>query len=580
MLTKKPFTLLQQYSLLSFIAMLVVGVSLGWVVTTSLENNFIYRAKLSTARIVQEEVSKTFAGFDFTVPMEGMRYEEFSKMVYHVLKAPDVKRVKVWNRDKVVVWADIRDLVGRRYPENDELEEALQGEFSSEIKRLDDSEHDFERQFSRLLELYVPIRFRPDGEIDTVFEVYQDLEPLYDDIARQSRLVWGFILMGFAGVYFACFGIVWRASRKISVQTREIREANEKYYGLVESAPDGIIGMDDTGRIVLFNGAAERMFGHTTAEVIGKPVSVLMPDEFRQRHEMAVRALREGDSRRLREGMREYEGLRSDGTAFPIELSLSVNHGRNGTFFTGILRDISERKAIQEQLIVAEKQAMVSVIAGSIGHEINNSLTGVMGYAELLVRTPDDPGLAKRCGETFAAQCQRLTLHAKNLLALSKPREPERKPVDLVPLLDKVTELLHTSGPLRKFVVRKEYAENTPLVLGDEMLLEQVVMNLEINASHAMGDQGVLTLSTRSLEENSFVEFSVTDTGHGIPESRRNQIWLPYFTTKERGKGTGLGLFVSKRIVEQHGGTIDSNSRLGSGATFTVRLPATRAFSP
>jgi signal transduction histidine kinase len=263
-----------------------------------------------------------------------------------------------------------------------------------------------------------------------------------------------------------------------------------------------------------------------------------------------------------------------------MELSLSVSGSREKMIVTGILRDVTERKAMREQAIAAEKQALAATIAGSIGHEINNSITGIMGYSELLMAKPDDRSLAKKCAEMYSAQSQRLQLHAKNLLSLSKPREPEIKPVDIVALLDRVTEMLALSGPLKKFVVHREYKENLPPVRGDEMLLEQVVTNLEINACHAMGDQGAITIRATPVRDGSAVEFSVSDTGHGIPEYQRNQIFLPYFTTKENGKGTGLGLFISKRIVDQHSGSIETQSIVGRGTTFTVRLPAVSASSP
>ncbi len=180
----------------------------------------------------------------------------------------------------------------------------------------------------------------------------------------------------------------------------------------------------------------------------------------------------------------------------------------------------------------------------------------------------------RQCAQMFRTQSQRLHLHAKNLLSLSKPREPRIQPIAITALLDRVTEMLTVSGPLKKFAVHREYEWNLPPVQGDELLLEQVIMNLEINASHAMGDQGALTLRARRAEDGEAVEFSVSDTGHGIPEYRRNQIFLPHFTTKEKGKGTGLGLFISKRIVEQHAGTIETVSVVGRGSTFTIRLPA------
>jgi signal transduction histidine kinase len=126
------------------------------------------------------------------------------------------------------------------------------------------------------------------------------------------------------------------------------------------------------------------------------------------------------------------------------------------------------------------------------------------------------------------------------------------------------------------YSIVKEYSENLPLVLGDEMLLEQVIRNLEINAAHAMGDQGTLTLNTRASEDKSFVEFSITDTGHGIPDDQRDQIFLPFYTTKEKGKGTGLGMYIVKQIVEQHKGYIQLKSDIGVGTSITIGLPVVK----
>ena len=240
---------------------------------------------------------------------------------------------------------------------------------------------------------------------------------------------------------------------------------------------------------------------------------------------------------------------------------------------TEIIRDISERKAIQEQLINAEKQASVSIIAGSIGHELNNVISALLGYAQLLMRKSDDKKLAKESAEVFSTQTQRLKIHASNLLSLSKPQEPEMKPMVLNSLLDKVTDLLFVSGLLKQYTIVKEYSEDLPLVLGDEMLLEQVVRNLEINAAHAMDNQGILTVNTKFSEDNSHVEFSITDTGHGIPNDRRHQIFLPFYTTKEKGKGTGLGMYIVKQIVEQHKGYIQLKSEVGVGTAVTIGLP-------
>ena len=204
------------------------------------------------------------------------------------------------------------------------------------------------------------------------------------------------------------------------------------------------------------------------------------------------------------------------------------------------------------------------------------SLGGLMGYADLLKMKPHDRQLAQKCADIFYAQSQRLKLHALNLLSLSRPREPQMKPIDLNGLLDKVTELLCASGLLKMCTIIREYSEALPNVSGDEMQIEQLMTNLEINAAHAMGNQGILTLRTRLSESKSSVEISITDTGHGIPDDKRGQIFLPFFTTKEKGKGTGLGMYIVKQVVDQHKGYLRLDSKVGIGTTITIGIPVKR----
>ncbi|MFH0994810.1 MAG: ATP-binding protein [Pseudomonadota bacterium] len=150
------------------------------------------------------------------------------------------------------------------------------------------------------------------------------------------------------------------------------------------------------------------------------------------------------------------------------------------------------------------------------------------------------------------------------------------KPIDLNGLLDKVTELLCASGLLKMCTIIREYSEALPNVSGDEMQIEQLMTNLEINAAHAMGNQGILTLRTRLSESKSSVEISITDTGHGIPDDKRGQIFLPFFTTKEKGKGTGLGMYIVKQVVDQHKGYLRLDSKVGIGTTITIGIPVKR----
>jgi signal transduction histidine kinase len=270
----------------------------------------------------------------------------------------------------------------------------------------------------------------------------------------------------------------------------------------------------------------------------------------------------------------EVEGLRQNGERFPMELSLSgCGTGRARTV-TGIVRDISERKELQRQLVLAERQASAALVAGSIGHELNNALTPLLGYADLLAEAPGDSGLASKCGEVFSRQCQRLALHAQNLLELGKPRMPVMQRMAVQALLDRVTEMLVVSGVLKRYRLVKNYGEGLPPVVADESLLEQVVRNLLINAAHSMGEGGCLTVETAVAVDGPYVEFCVADTGHGIPKDKTEEIFRPFFTTKEEGKGTGLGLYICKQIVDEHRGYILVESEPGVGTKMSVGLPA------
>ena len=565
-------TLLQRFIALCLAALVVFGIILGLIVTATLEQNMVTRSKQTTAAIVRREVVNEFTPTASWEPKTGPDYDVFTAKVGHLTFGPDVVRIKVWNKGKFVVWSDDRRLVGEQFLDNDELIAALNGEIVSEISRLDKKEQQFEVDFQRLLELYVPVKFENQSSIEVVFEVYQNLDPLYADISANTRTVWILIAAGFSLLFAVLVGIVGGASRRITRQNQDIIRSEEKYRSLVDSAQDAIVSIDSSGTMVLFNEAAQKVFGYSTEEAVGKSVIMLLPEHYRTSHQLSLERVLQSTNSTIAGNIADIEGLKKDGQHFPMELSLSVSGIDNNRIITEIIRDISERKVMQAQLVEAEKQASVSLIAGSIGHELNNVVTSLKGFAELLQKTPGDKQLAEECAGVFAVESQRLQTHARNLLSLSKPQKPDMKQVFLNIVIDRVTELLVVSGLLKSFSVVKDYSVGLPPVLADEMQLEQVIRNLEINAAHAMGNGGKLTLGTRTSKDAS-VEFWITDTGHGIPEDKREQIFVPFYTTKEKGKGTGLGMYIIKKTVEQHGGYINVESKVGAGTTITVGIP-------
>lgn len=569
-------TFIQRFSLLCFVVLLIFGAVFGWIVTSLLEQNMLMRSNEITANVISKAVREEFGAAELINPKFDPDYEVFTKKISRLSLGPNIERIKIWNKDKAVVWSDEKQLVGKSFPDNEHLGRALGGEVISELSVLVKEEQEFEPKFGRLLELYVPIRFETQADIEVVFEVYQNLDQLYVTISRSRQIVWVSTVLGFALLFAVLFGIVRGASRRIETQTGEIVQAEKKYRSLIQLAQDGIISVTGDETIILFNKAAEKIFGYSAEEVTGQSLIMLMPEQYRANHRAGLsRFFKTGETTVIGRTI-EVEGLRRDGQCFPLEISLAVSGEAGSLIVTGVLRDISKRKEMQAQLIDAEKQATVSLVAGSIGHELNNIVTALLGFADLLRRQPDDKQLAQDCAEVFGKESQRLKVHAHNLLALSKPRKPEMKSTYLNSLLDKVTQLLLVSGLLKSFTIVREYSKELPSVLGDEILLEQVIRNLEINAAHAMGSKGTLTLSTRLSEDESHVEFCIIDTGHGIPEDKRDQIFLPFYSTKEKGKGTGLGMYVVKQIVEQHKGYIRLESEIDVGTTVIIGLPVVR----
>ncbi|MBI5100447.1 MAG: PAS domain S-box protein [Nitrospirae bacterium] len=566
-------TLLQKFSLICLAAFLAFGLSLGFIITNSLEHFMIEESKQTTAALVSEAVSREFTPDDFLSAKTADAYDLFSRRVKRLTLGRNVERIKIWGADSTVLWADSRDIVGLRFPDNMDLQHAISGRIVADISSLSKPEQVMERDHGRLLELYVPVFLKSGAGVTAVFEIYQNIRDLSLAIDQRKRLVWRAIAGGFGLLYLTLFGIIWRASGRLDRQRHEIMRSQEKYRNLVRTAHDGIISVDGNGIIVLFNDAAQRMFDRPAESILGKSFLELIGQKGHILYKTAQDACLRGGETGCGDPL-EVEAVRRDGTVFPVEVALSVSGGgESGQIVTCFVRDISERKAMQTRSVESEKMATVSVIAGSIGHEIKNILSSLMGYSEMLLMREGNDELTAKCAEVFSSQTQRLNLHATNLLALGKPQTPEMREIHLHRFLDRVTELLEVSGMFKLCTVIKKYMGEEIVIVGDEMLLEQVIRNLQINALHAMEKQGILTVATGVTADGRFAEVLISDSGHGIKDSIRHQIFLPFYTTKEKGKGTGLGLYIVKQIVDRHGGYIRLDSEEGRGTTVLIGLP-------
>jgi two-component system NtrC family sensor kinase len=235
-----------------------------------------------------------------------------------------------------------------------------------------------------------------------------------------------------------------------------------------------------------------------------------------------------------------------------------------------------ELREMQAHLIQSEKLASLGKLAAGIAHEINNPLGGILIYSHLLLedtsrKSPHYENLKKIVKET--SRCKDIV---KGLLEFARPKEPEVSQIDLNDVVDRSLAIVEKQALFQNIKISKAYMPGLPKIVADGSQLQQVFMNIIINAAEAMDGKGVLSLSTSLDKDGACIEAKISDTGHGINEEDKKRLFEPFFSTKEVGKGTGLGLAISYSIIQIHQGTIDVKSEEGKGSTFTVRLPVKR----
>jgi PAS domain S-box-containing protein len=336
-------TFFNRFAIILFVTLLLFGVFFSRIITTSLEENMVNRSKQLTAHFIAENVKHAFKPGEMDAPKLGAEYVRFAGRIRSLTIGNDVDRIKVWNPRMQVTWSDRQELVGLEFADNADLRRAIGGEIVSNMKVPDKAENVFEMNFGRVIELYIPII--RNGAVDSIFEVYLSLDALYEDINAQKRTVWIWTVIGLTAIFSVLSGIVGKASRRIESQTEEISRSEERIRDLINSAKDGIISMNKAGTIVLFNRAAEQMFGYAASEMLGRSPGVLIPPHYRQAYEegwnlyLRLRAAKIAGKAAL------FRGQRKDGTLFPLELSLFVSGTANTMIGTAIVRDLSERQS-------------------------------------------------------------------------------------------------------------------------------------------------------------------------------------------------------------------------------------------
>jgi hypothetical protein len=366
-----------------------------------------------------------------------------------------------------------------------------------------------------------------------------------------------------------------RLYRQLRTKADELERMREFSENILESLNDGLAVVNRDDRIVRWNRRLEELYGLRHEEAVTRRLDDVFSSGFFEvlrsaRHESMEGSAfyrvplttRHEPSRRLLVNVATTPLRESDGAIA-------------GTIV--IIEDISSRVQLEEQLQISEKMASIGLLAAGVAHEVNTPLTGISSFTQMLLQgaQPDDP--KTRMLEKIERQTFRAAKIVNGLLNLARPAQTDAGPVDVNAVINDVLSLLEHQYRTGRIQVRKELAGASPVVQGIEYKLQQVFLNLFLNARDAMPRGGWLTIATRLSETGDAATVEISDTGAGIPPDQLSRIYDPFFTTKEFGKGTGLGLSITYGIVQEHGGTITCESILGQGTRFSLTLPLAAA---
>jgi len=347
-----------------------------------------------------------------------------------------------------------------------------------------------------------------------------------------------------------------------------IKHAAEEWRTTFDSITDLISICNKDFRLIRVNKAFADVFKMNPKELIGKPCYEIVHGTNGPVPNCPQKVTIKTKKPATAEFFEPHLGIHLETTTSPI-----FNEKGEVVASVHVARDITQHKKMEEQLIITDRLASVGELASGIAHELNNPLTSVIGFSQLLLEkdVPDD---VKEGVKIIYSEAQRTAQVVKNLLTFARKHDTEKGPVDINSIMEKVLELRAYEQKVSNIQVNTRFAPDLPEIMADYFQLQQVFLNIIINAEHFMIEahgKGILTITTERVRY--IMRASLADDGPGISKENLGHLFDPFFTTKEVGKGTGLGLSICHGIITEHGGRIYAESKLGKGATFVVELP-------
>ena len=413
-------------------------------------------------------------------------------------------------------------------------------------------------------------------------EIFQDLlRPLLRTSGPAILFLCLFVGVSVSFLYRMAYHDI--VQRKIAEDA--LRESEKRYRTVLEANPDPVVLCDMEGRVIYFNPAFTRVFGWSLKERFGEKMDDLVPEENWPETKMMIQKVASGES---------FTGIESrryskHGDPIAVSISGAVYWDRNGEPVGSVvnLRDISEQKKLEGQLFQAQKMEAIGTLAGGVAHDFNNLLHAIQGHAELLLNNHEQKSSYNQKLQNIFQAVKRGSELTRQLLTFSRKVESKKRPIDLNDEVVEVKKLLDHTIP-KMIAIELQLADDLKVVDADPGQIERLLINLALNAKDSMPDGGKIVIKTENatLDESfckahigarsgEFVLLSIMDTGHGIDRDSLKHVFEPFYSTKEVGKGTGLGLAVVYGIVKSHDGYIICDSEPGMSTVFKIYLPAT-----
>jgi len=392
------------------------------------------------------------------------------------------------------------------------------------------------------------------------------------------------VIFAVVGAGISWFGEELRRTRLRSRQHAQDLSAREAHLrSILDAVPDATVVIDEKGTIQSFSAAAERLFGHRQAAVIGRNVSMLMPTPYREEHDRYLTRYLTTGEKRIIGTDRAVIGQRADGSTFPMKLAVGEMQSGEGRFFTGFIRDLTERQETEHQLQELQTElarlsrlTAMGEMASTLAHEINQPLSAISNYLQgcsrLLepVEHPNAPKIRGALAETIK-QTLRAGHIIRQLREFVARGETEKRPENISKLVEEASALALVGAKEEGIKTLFRFASHTDAVLVEKVQIQQVLLNLMRNATEAMqGCDRKELLVTTSAPDDEKVTVSVADTGSGLSEEIAERLFQPFVTTKPAGMGVGLS--ISKRIIEAHGGEMWAEPNEGGGTVFRFTL--------